>query len=112
MPKVLRQTSTFGYMPWSRSWTKAFTSRSWWDQRNATLIGLPGHPWYLHPQPCRRSLQQRHIALTPLMPSQQLGRFLRRHAESFANRMGIGNPSVLQLPADGHSQADGLQPIG
>jgi len=78
---------------------------------------LPHHAglskaWYPHPQPCRRSLEQRHIAFPPLVPDQQPDRFDPWHAESCADRRWLGDAALLQLSADRHPQADRGQLIG
>ena len=70
-----------------------------------------GSARHLHAQPLRRGLQQRHIALTPLMSGQQLGRVQRRHPEGFADCPWIGDASVVQFAADRHPEADGLQSV-
>ena len=68
--------------------------------------------WHMHPEPGRRSLKQRDIALAPLVVAQQLGRFGRRHADSRADLGGRGDAAVFQLPKDQHPQADCGQLVG
>jgi hypothetical protein len=45
------------------------------------------------------------------MPGQQAGRFGRRHAEGLADRGRRRDAAVVQLPADQHAQANGLQSV-
>src|SRR4051794_40008131 len=67
--------------------------------------------WHLQPQPCRSGLQQRHVALAPYPAGQQLDRFGNRHPESFADGGRIGDASLLQLPANRHTQTDADQAV-
>jgi hypothetical protein len=74
-----------------------------WHSRSA-LAGV-------QPQPRRRSLEPRDVALTPLAPGQQLGRLGRRHPEGLADVRGLGNAALVQLVANRHTQADRRQPV-
>jgi hypothetical protein len=68
--------------------------------------------WHMHPEPGRRSLKQRYVAVAPLVPGQQAGRFGRRHVEGGTDLGGRSDVPILQLPADRHPQADRGEPIG
>lgn len=52
------------------------------------------------------------MALTPLMPGQQLGHFGRLHGESLANGSRRGDAAILQVPADRHPEVDRGQLVG
>jgi hypothetical protein len=75
-----------------------------WHSRSA-LAGV-------QPQPRRRRLEQRDIALTSLMTAQQLGRFGRRHADGCADRGGRRDVARVQLLEDQHAQTYRSQPVG
>ncbi|HJX29024.1 MAG TPA: DUF488 domain-containing protein, partial [Thermoanaerobaculia bacterium] len=93
---------------------------AWWRCHRRTPARFPdyvrrsapsGSARHLHAQPLRRGLQQRHIALAPPVPGQQLGRFGGRHPEGGADVGGRGDAPVIQLPADRHPQTKGRQPV-
>src|SRR3954469_11918829 len=72
----------------------------------STCARTAAGPWsrpswarYLHPQPGRR-LEPCDIALAPLTPGQQAGRFSRRHPEGHTDRRRLDDALVGQFLAD------------
>jgi len=65
--------------------------------------GIPARQLQL--KPCRSGLQQHHVAIAPLVSSQQLGCFKRWHSQRITGPGWSGDAPVLEFPANRHPQA-------